>query len=95
MWTIYDSPKVYNAFPKMDSDDLRQAMQSTPFLYAPFYDIPAVQCCSARALKMAKVQAGQLPFQSMMDTGKKAGAKPLSGPLPAHKMTQLVRVGAR
>lgn len=99
-WTIYDSPRVYNSFPRMDADELRQAMQKTPFLFAPFYDMVAVNCCKARASTMAQVQSGQLPFKALVKTQGLSQSRPVSGPLQAHRMTTLdntplVRVGSR
>lgn len=94
-WTIYESPRVYNSFPRMDSDELREAMKTTPFLFSPFYDVKSVRCCAAKSMKMAKAQSQSLPFRAWVPTKGKSFVRPVTGPLPAHRMSTmglLVRV---
>lgn len=83
MWTVYASPRVYNSYPSVTNNALRQRMVNTPGYYAPPYDRVAYMCNTAVTHAMANYQDGVLPLsdinQSTMQEMTNA-PMPYSGP---------------
>ena len=79
-WTIYTSPRVYNSFPTLTNNAMRQDMMRSPGQYAPPYDHRAVGCYMDVAHAMAKYQDGVLPFDAILRSHPPTTQPPYSGP---------------